>query len=156
MVLALAGCVPATRPDPPGLLGALIDRPPPAVRVIATGPYGNPLADPVPPVITPALADRIVAVPLRKLLGPAARLSLAQASEQAAAAKTGATLLWRSREAGGAVVPTHDVYISLRGEVCRDMQQQAETRAGPAIDPVTLCRTDEDDRRRLWLLASPD
>lgn len=145
-----------TRPDPPGFLGALIDRPPPTVQVKASGPYPSPLSDPLPPLLTADMADQIVAEPLRVSLGPEARLSLAEASERAAAAATGATVLWQTAGAGGAVVPARDVYRSHRGEICRDLQQQAQTTSGPAINQVTLCHADLGDGRILWLPGSPD
>lgn len=156
LTLALAACAPYTRPDPPGLLGALIDRAPPTVQVSAASPYPNPLADPLPPLLSADMADQIVAEPLRPTLSPAARLSLAEASERAAAAPTGATVLWQSADAGGAVVPARDAYRSHRGEICRDVEQQAQTTTGPEIVQITLCHADLGDGRILWLPGSPD
>lgn len=156
LALALAACAPITRPDPPGFLGALIDRPPPTVQVKAVGPYPGPLSDPLPPLLTAGIADQIVAEPLRLSLAPNARLSLAEASERAAAAPTGATVLWQSADIGGAVIPARDAYRSHRGDICRDLQQQAQMTTGPAIDQVTLCHADLGDGRILWLPGSPD
>jgi surface antigen len=154
--LALAACAPETRPDPPGLLGALFDRPPPAVSVAASGPYANPLAEPVPPLISHDMADRMVGQTLLPALSPAARLSLAEASVRAATAATGTTVLWKSADAAGAVVPARDPYRSHRGEICRDLNQQAQSAAGPAIELVTLCHADLGDGRVLWLPGAPD
>src|SRR5215469_13426216 len=84
LVLALGACSPFARQDPPGLLGALTDRLPPTVQVAATGPYGNPLAEPVEPLLSTDIADQIVGAPLRSSLNPEARLSLAAASMRAA------------------------------------------------------------------------
>ena len=155
--LALAACTPFTRPDPPGPLGALIDRPPPTPRVVAAGPYGNPLAEPVEPLLSPAIADQIVGAPLRPVLSAEARLSLADASLRAASAMTGATVQWQSADASGAVVPARDVYRSHRGDICRDLQQTAQSAKGPlTADLVTLCHADLGDGRVYWLPGSPD
>ena len=153
----LGACTPFTRPDPPGLLGALIDRAPPTVQVKASGPYGDPLAAPVEPLLSADIADQVVGVPLRPSLSPEARLSLAAASQRAASAMTGATVQWQSADASGAVIPARDAYRSHRGLICRDMQQQAKTADGPLMaDLVTLCHADLGDDRVYWLPGSPD
>src|SRR5690348_3525548 len=112
LLLALGACAPFTRPDPPGPLGALIDRPPPTIQVNANGPFGNPLAAPVEPLLSADIADEIVGPPLRPLLSPKARASLAAASLRAATLTTGTRVLWESPDASGAVVPARDVYRS--------------------------------------------
>ena len=153
----LGACNPFARQDPPGLLGALTDRLPPTVQVGATGPYGNPLAEPVEPLLSADVADQIVGAPLRSSLSPAARLSLAAASLQAATTATGTIVQWQSGGASGAVVPARDVYRSHRGVICRDLQQEAKTGKGAAkADLVTLCHTDLGDGRVYWLPGSPD
>jgi hypothetical protein len=155
--LALGACSPFARQDPPGLLGALTDRLPPTVLVEATGPYGNPLAESVEPLLSHDIADQIVGAPLRSSLSPEARLSLAAASMRAASVPTGATVLWQSASASGAVIPARDVYRSHRGDVCRDLQQQAKSAKGPAMaNLVTLCHADLGDGRVYWLPGSPD
>jgi hypothetical protein len=157
LLLALGACAPFTRPDPPGFLGALIDRAPPTVQVEATGPYGNSLAEPTPPLLSTDVADQVVGVPLRSVLSTEARLSLADASMRAAAAMTGTIVQWQSADASGAAVPARDIYRSHRGVICRDIQQQAKTADGPAMaDLVTLCHTDLGDGRTYWLPGSPD
>ena len=157
LLLALGACAPYTRPDPPGLLGALIDRAPPTVQVQATGPYGDPLAEPVTPLLSTDMADQMVGAPLRSSLSPEARLSLAAASQRAAAAMTGATVQWQSADAAGIVVPARDAYRSHRGVICRDLQQQTKTAGGPVeADLVTLCHSDLGDGRVYWLPGSPD
>jgi surface antigen len=157
LLLALGACAPFTRPDPPGPLGALIDRPPPTPQLKATGPYGNPLAEPVEPLLSPAIADQIVGAPLRPTLSSEARLSLAAASLRAASATTGATVQWQSADASGAVVPARDVYRSHRGDICRDLQQTAKSATGAmTADLVTLCHSDLGDGRVYWLPGSPD
>jgi surface antigen len=157
LILALGACSPFTRPDPPGFLGALIDRAPPGVQVEATGPYGNPLAEPVPPLLSTDVAEQIVGAPLRSALSTEAKLSLADASMRAASATTGATVQWQSPDASGAAVPARDVYRSHRGDICRDIQQQATMANGPAmVDLVTLCHADLGDGRVYWLPGSPD
>jgi len=155
--LALVACAPLARQDPPGLFGALIDRAPPTVQVQATGPYGDPLAEPVEPLLSPDIADQIVGAPLRSSLSPEARLSLAAASLRAASAMTGTIVQWQSAGASGGVVPARDVYRSHRGDICRDLQQEAKTDKGPLkADLVTLCHTDVGDGRVYWLPGSPD
>jgi hypothetical protein len=157
LLLALAACAPYTRPDPPGLLGALFDRAPPTPQVKASGPYGDQLAEPVAPLLTADIADQMVGAPLRAALSPEARLSLAAASMRAVSAMTGTTVQWQSSDAAGTAVPARDIYRSHRGEICRDIQQQAKTSAGPAIvDLVTLCHSDLGDGRVYWLPGSPD
>lgn len=155
--MALGACNPFARQDPPGLLGALTDRLPPTVLVQATGPYGNPLAEPVEPLLSRDIADQIVGAPLRSSLSPEARLSLAAASLRAASAMTGTTVQWQSTSASGAVLPARDVYRSHRGEICRDLQQEVKSAKGPAMaDLVTLCHADLGDGRVYWLPGSPD
>ena len=154
--LALAACTPTTRPDPPGPLGALTERWPAPTIVDASGPYGDPLADPVPPLLTQAIADELVAPGLRKGLDGQARASLAQASESAASRFTGESVLWQSADASGAVMPIRNAYRSHRGDICRDLQQQAKTKSGPSVSQITLCHADLADGRMLWLPGSPD
>jgi len=155
--LALGACAPFARQDPPGLLGALIDRAPPTVQVMATGPYGDPLAEPVDPLFSADIADQIVGAPLRSSMSPEARLSLAAASLRAASATTGTTVQWQAADASGAVVPARDVYRSHRGDICRDLQQLAKNARGSVTaDLVTLCHSDLGDGRVYWLPGSPD
>jgi hypothetical protein len=157
LVAALAAaCAPTTRLDPPGLLGALIDRPPPTVLVAANGVYPNPLADPVPPLLTQPVADAIVAEPLRRGLTPTARASIAQASLFAATVPTGTSVPWQSAQLGGTVVPVRDAYRSHRGNICRDLQQETQNAPTPTLDQVTLCRTDGGAGHVYWLPGSPD
>jgi surface antigen len=157
LFLALGACSPFARQDPPGLLGALSDRLPPTVQVEANGPYGNPLAEPVEPLLSTDIADAIVGAPLRASLSPQARLSLAAASMRAASAMTGTNVQWQSTGASGVVIPARDIYRSHRGEVCRDLQQEATSAKGPAMaDLVTLCHSDLGDGRVYWLPGSPD
>jgi hypothetical protein len=151
-----AACAPTTRLDPPGPLGALIDRPAPAVAIAANAAYPNPLADPVPPLLTAQSADAIVAEPLRHRLTPAARASLADASLRAAVVATGTSVQWQSPDASGAIIPVRDPYRSHRGKICRDLQQQTQSTSGTVIDQVTLCRTDGGDGHVYWLPGSPD
>jgi hypothetical protein len=157
LLLVVSACAPFTRPDPPGPLGALFDRAPPTTQVKATGPYGDPLAEPVDPLLSMDIADQIVGTPLRSSLSPAARLNLAAASLRATSAMTGAKVQWRSADASGAVVPARDVYRSHRGDICRDLQQQAKNAKGSVTaDLVTLCHADLGDGRVYWLPGSPD
>ena len=157
LLTALSACAPSTQLDPPGFLGALIDRPPPTVQVQASGPFGDPLASPVQPLLSTDIADQMVGAPLRPTLSTEARLSLAAASMRAASAMTGATVQWQSADASGGVIPERDAYRSHRGQICRDMQQQAKTADGPlTADLVTLCHADLGDGRVYWLPGPPD
>jgi hypothetical protein len=55
------------------------------------------------------------------------------------------------------VVPARDIYRSHRGDICRDLQQQAKKAVGPVTaDLVTLCHSDLGDGRVYWLPGSPD
>lgn len=167
-LLGLAGCTQAenihpfaslSKIDPlgalqrlnqPGLLGSLIDRKPPPVTLRASGPYPGPLSSAMPPVLTPELADRVVAEPLRASLTPAARMDLAQASMLAAAAATGTAVPWKAAEAQGIVAPAADVYISPHGLVCRDLRQIVDEANTSKIEPMTLCRENIDADQRAW------
>lgn len=140
----------------PGPLGALFDRKPPPVWIRAGGPYPGPLSEPVRPLITADVADRVVAAPLRAVLTPEARANLAEASMLAASAATGTEVSWKAAEASGAVAPARDVYLSHRGLVCRDLQQAMQKADRKQVAQVTLCREDLGDNRILWLPGSPD
>jgi surface antigen len=140
----------------PAPLGTFFNRRPPPVWIRASGPFPGPLSEPLSPVIAASLADAIVAEPFRATLDAEARMNLAQASMIAASAATGTPVAWKAADAGGAVVPARDVYLSHRGHVCRDLQQQVETRDGTAAAQVTLCRADAGDNRILWLPGRAD
>lgn len=140
----------------PGPLGALFDRKPPPTWIRASGPYPGPLSDATTPVISPDLAAAIVAAPFRDGLSPEARMNLAQASMLAASAATGTTIAWSAADAGGAVVPARDVYLSHRGNVCRDVQQQLKTPSGTEAAQVTLCRDDLGNSNLLWVPGTAD
>lgn len=105
------------------------------------------------------LADAAVAPALREWLTPAERASLAAASQDAAVAITGTSVSWQGKDgrgeatARGTVMPTGDVYRSLRGPLCRDLRQSVRKGGEPHIEQVTLCRTDEGQGLYLWLLA---
>ena len=156
LALTLSACAPYTRPDPPGFIGALLDRAPPPVVVRSNGPYPGPIAEPVSPIMTQQVADAVVAAPMSSSLSPEARMSMAEASMRAAAAPTGTTILWTTADGSGSVVPARDVYRSHRGEICRDLRQQVQTSQGPAMQQITLCRADRGDNLVLWLPGSPD
>ncbi len=140
----------------PGPLGTLTNRKPPPVLIRASGPYPGPLSEPLSPVIAADLADQIVAEPFRAALNAEARMNLAQASMTAASAATGTSVAWKAAATSGAVVPARDVYLSHRGLVCRDLQQEVQTAEGPAAAQVTLCREDFGDNRILWRPGSAD
>ncbi len=140
----------------PGPLGTLFNRKPPAVSIRASGAYPNPLGEPVPPIITPDIADQVVAEPLLESLNSEGRMSLAAASKLAASAATGTAVSWQTADAGGTVVPARDVYLSHRGLICRDLQQQVRKPDQSQVAQVTLCHQDLGDNRILWLPGSPD
>jgi surface antigen len=140
----------------PGPLGTFFNRKPPPVWIRASGPYPGSLSEPLSPVIAADLADEIVAEPFRAALSAEARMNLAEASMAAASAATGTSVAWTAADAGGAVVPARDVYLSHRGRVCRDLQQRVQTADGPAAAQVTLCREDLGDNRILWRPGSAD
>jgi surface antigen len=173
-VLALGGCSDAETIHPfdslnkidwsgefehynqPGLLGALIDRPAPAVSIRASGPYPGPLSDSVPPLLDADMADRVVAGPLLPALSAQARMNLAQASILAASAATGTAVAWKAADSAGTVIPARDVYLSRHGLVCRDLRQAVERPNAPEIEAVTLCRADIGEKRALWQPEAPD
>lgn len=139
------------RPDPPGLLGALFNRKPPAITIRASSPYPDPLSSPLAPLVTPDIADQAVAENLRLSLKPAARMSLAEASMLAAAAATGTAVSWKGGDASGIVTPARDVYLSVHGHVCRDLRQEVARRSGPQVAQITLCYEELGDSRAVWL-----
>ena len=140
----------------PAPLGTLLDRRPPPVAVRSSSPYPGPLNPPAAPLLTAEIADQLVAEPLRAALSAEARASLAQASELAAAVATGVAIDWKAADKSGVVVAARDVYLSHRGHVCRDLQQQLQTPDGPRAAQVTLCHTDLGGGRLLWMPGSPD
>lgn len=140
----------------PGLLGALIDRPPPAVTIRASGPFPGPLSDSAPPLLTAAMADAVVAEPLRGALSPDARMDLARATILAASSATGTAVAWKAADAGGTVTPARDVYLSNHGLACRDLRQALDKPGASEIAPVTLCRAPVGEDRPSWAPAQPD
>ena len=74
----------------------------------------------------------------------------------AASAATGTAVSWQTADAGGIVVPARDVYLSQRGLICRDLQQQVHKPDQSQIEQVTLCHEDLGDNRIPWLPGSPD
>jgi len=160
--LALSACGGLSGSLPQGPLGALADRAPPPIAILAGASYPNPLSEPVPPLITAEVADAVVGETLRLSLTPDGRVSLAQASMRAAAAATGAVVAWQAADPkgtpvlAGSVVPVRDVYRSHRGHICRDLQQMVQRPDGPQVEQVTLCRADLGDNRVLWLPGAPD
>ena len=144
------------RLNQPGPLGALIDRRPPAVTIRASGPYPGPLSDPSPPLLTPAMAQAVVAEPLRSALSPDATMDLARASILAASVATGTAIAWKAADAGGTVTPARDVYLSSHGLACRDLRQALDKPGAPEIAPMTLCRAPVGEDRPSWEPAQPD
>jgi hypothetical protein len=149
------------RINQPGLLGAFIDRRPPAVTIRASGPYPGPLSDTAPPLLTQAMAEAIVAAPLRAGLSPAALMDLARASVLAASLATGTSVAWKAADANGTVTPARDVYLSRHGRACRDLRQAldkagSDKSGSPEIAAVTLCRPHVGDDRAVWEAEDPD
>jgi hypothetical protein len=147
------------RINQPGLLGAFIDRRPPAVTIRASGPYPGPLSDTAPPLLTQAMAEAIVAAPLRAGLSPAALMDLARASILAASLATGTSVAWKAADANGTVTPARDVYLSRHGRACRDLRQaldKSSSAQSAEIAAVTLCRPHVGDDRAVWEAGEPD
>lgn len=150
------------RPDPQGILGWLIDRAPPPVRVKGPPPPAGPLSDPIPPLLPASAADAVVGEELQKFLTPDERQRLAEASELAAATATGTAVVWLAKDsdglvtAEGTVTPARDVYLSHRGYICRDLQQRVDKGDAPRASRVTLCRADLGNGLTLWMPGSPD
>jgi len=144
------------RVNQPGLLGAFIDRRPPAVTIRASGPYAGPLSDTAPPLLNAATAEAIVAAPLRAGLSAEAMMDLARASVLAASLATGTSVAWKARDANGTVTPARDVYLSRHGRTCRDLRQALDKSGKPEIAAVTLCRPHVGDDRAVWEAAEPD
>lgn len=144
------------RINQPGLLGTFIDRRPPAVTIRASGPYPGPLSDTAPPLLTQAMAEAIVAAPLRAGLSAAALMDLARASVLAASLATGTSVAWKAADANGTVTPARDVYLSRHGRACRDLRQALDKSGSPEIAAVTLCRPHVGDDRAVWEAEEPD
>ena len=140
----------------PGPLGTFFNRRPPPTSIRSSGPYPGPLSEPVPPLIAPEIAEAVVAPSLRALLNPDAEMKLATASMLAATAATGTGVAWQATDASGTVTAAHDVYVSHRGLVCRDLQQQVRKSNQLQSEQVTLCHQDLGDNHILWLPAAPD
>ena len=140
----------------PGPLGTFFNRRPPPTSIRSSGPYPGPLSEPVPPLIAPEIAEAVVAPSLRALLNPDAEMNLAAASMLAATAATGTGVAWQATDASGTVTAAHDVYVSHRGLVCRDLQQQVRKSDQSQSEQVTLCHQDLGDSHILWLPSAPD
>ncbi len=110
----------------------------------------------MPPVIAPEIADAVIAAPLLVSLNPEARMNLATASMLAATAATGTAVSWKAADAGGAVVPARDPYVSPHGLICRDLQQQVQKSDQTQLEQITLCHEDIGNSHFLWLPGSPD
>lgn len=150
------GSATITQSIPAGPLGAFIDRKPPAVSIRTNDAYPNPLAEPVPPLITADIADQVVAEPLLASLSSQARINLAAASMLAASTATGTVVSWEAADAGGTVIPARDVYVADSGLICRDLQQLVRKPDQSQVEQVTLCHQDLGDNRILWLPGRPD
>lgn len=138
------------------MLGAFIDRRPPAVTIRASGPYPGPLSDTAPPLLTPAMAEAIVAAPLRAGLSAAALMDLARASVLAASLATGTSVAWKAADANGTVTPARDVYLSRHGRACRDLRQALDRSGKAEIAAVTLCRPHVGADDAVWEVGEPD
>lgn len=154
-VFALAACATAddvkTSADSlyhPGLIGRILDVPPPAVPVSSGEPAGALLAGPGLSELPDSSVDSVIAPGLKEWLTFTERKDLAVASELAATGATGRAVDWRSHDgsqsltAGGTATAVDDVYRSLRGGVCRDVRQNITKMGDSHFATVPLCRTE--------------
>jgi hypothetical protein len=159
LALALAGCGQLDRQGP---LGALIDRPAPAVTVVSGAPTGILIGARFPPVLPDAAVDQVVAPGLRQWLTFPEQRSLATASERAAIAPAGEPVTFQAKDGNGAVTAhgaaaaLDDVYRSLRGYICRDLRQSVVKNTETHASTVTLCREQVTDNATLWIIGAAD
>jgi len=144
----------------PGLIGRVLDVPPPAVPVSSGEPAGALLAGPGLSELPDASVDSVVAPGLKAWLTFAERKDLALASEEAAIGKTGRTVDWQSHDgshaltAGGTATAVDDVYRSLRGDVCRDVRQNITKMGDSHFATVPLCRTEISAGVVVWAIGA--
>jgi hypothetical protein len=142
----------------PAPIGRLMDRPPPGVTVTSGEPSGPLLTGAGLAELPDQSVDLVVAKSLKEWLTFEERKNLAEASEYAATGLTGAAVAWTSRDgahaltANGSATAVDDVYLSLRGHVCRDVRQNVTKRGDSHFDTVTLCRSELQAGVPLWIV----
>jgi len=106
--------------------------------------------------------DSVVGAGLRDWLTYDERRSLANASERAAVAETGASIAWQAQggaddvTASGSAVATGDPYRSHHGHVCRDVKESADKNGKTHAQTVTLCRDVIASGVAVWVVAEID
>jgi surface antigen len=165
LALALAGCTEVASSLKSAALDlgvpvpAAFDRTPPQVPVVRGGASGELLAGAAPPLLPEDAVDEVVSPGLKEWLTPLERRQLADASQQAAVAPTGAPVPWQAADAkgaataAGAAVPVNNVFRSVSGRICRDVRQYVEKANEPHQRLVTLCREYHGDDLAIWVLA---
>lgn len=162
-ILGLAGCAEVgdavDNVKQPGLLGRVIDLPPPPVAVVAGGASGVLLSGPYVPDVPDMAVDAVIGSGLKDWLTFEERQNLAMASQRAAVGVTGTSLPWDSQDSGdavtasGRVVAVGDAFRSLRGPICRPVRQSFDKKGVPHAQTVTLCRTPIKSGIMLWVVA---
>jgi len=146
----------------PAPVGRAFDRPPPAVKVVSGEPSGALLAGAGLSELPDNSVDLVVAPSLKNWLTFVERKDLANASEEAAVGPTGVAVEWQSRDgarsltAGGSATAVDDVYLSLRGHICRDVRQNITKMGDSHFDTVTLCRTEATLGVPLWTVGDAE
>ena len=139
-----------------------LQKPPPEITLRRGGPSGELLGGPVPPALSEEAADAAIGETLRPWLTPIERRELAEASQHAAIALTGAPIGWRAVDGADAVTATGTAlavgapYYSVRGHICRDLSQSVSKSAELRQQEVTLCRDDPLSGPAVWLLGQRD
>jgi surface antigen len=159
--LALAACQNGTmvRLGPLPQAGLLFDQPPPPVTVVRDGPAGELLTGGVPPMVPAAEVDEVVAQGLRPWLTEIEMRQLALASQRAVAQYPLVPVLWQAfdpsgtRTARGTVVPIGNVFLAVRGFVCRDVRQTVVKDGAAHGDQVTLCRRHFPGDLAVWVVG---
>lgn len=155
---------PPPLPSPPAqptlALARALDTPPPPVTVERGSLPGEVLAGAMLPVIPDSHVDEVIAPELRPWLTPLERRRLAEASQHAAVGVTGAQIEWKAIDssgdetASGIAMPMHDAMLSVHGQLCRDLWQEAKKDDKPHQQQVTLCRVDYGDGLFVWSVGS--
>jgi surface antigen len=139
-----------------------LQKPPPEITLRRGGPSGELLGGPVPPALSDETADAAIGAALRPWLTPIERRELAEASQHAAMALTGAPIGWRAVDGGDAVTATGtalsvgEPYYSVRGHICRDLSQSVTKSGELRQEGVTLCRNDPLSGAAVWVLGQRD
>jgi hypothetical protein len=164
-LVALAGCTQLTdltTMEHPGYIARAIYPAPPPVETVAGGRSGTLIGGPYALDVPDGAVDGVIGAGLKDWLTFEERRSLAAASEQAAIAVTGAPVPWQAQggahdgTASGSAVAIDDVYRSLRGRICRDVNQSVDKDGKSHAETVTLCRDVIASGVAVWMVAEAD